>query len=61
VFSVVGWWVIPVIAVMSAVVWTSWVSRRRARLDPHDDERRRQRFRDAIERGLDRTKADDTP
>jgi len=44
-----AWWLIPLVATALAVVWVTWVSRPRRRVDTHDSLAEHQRFLSAFD------------
>ncbi len=43
-----AWWLIPLVATALAVVWVTWVSRPKRRVDTHDSLAEHQRFLSAL-------------
>lgn len=46
--AAMAWWLIPIIATLSAVAWVTWRARPRRPVDPHDSLAAHRRFTEAM-------------
>jgi hypothetical protein len=48
--SALAWLAIPLVALVLAVLWVTWASRERPRVDPHESVGEHERFKAAFDR-----------